>query len=191
MSLNLLSKAFSRSCRVSTARNGVRFASYQPLADSKAYPFSKQVIVPHVEPSSIPPKEAPLNLLGRLNHQLKFSSESRKFYPLFSRRGPIKSRIPPSSVISVTYYTNPEKTHTATFAGVLIGVRRRNNDISIRLRNVIMRLGVEQIFSLGSGLIKDIQVLKRGKMHRSKIYWVRDQPKALQKMASGIQSRNK
>lgn len=54
-----------------------------------------------------------------------------------------------------------------------------------------MKLGVEQIFSLGSGLVKDIQVLKRGKMHRSKIYWVRNQPKALQKMASGIQSRKK
>ncbi|EIM19227.1 hypothetical protein E3Q22_00513 [Wallemia mellicola] len=190
MSLKLLASSFSRSCRVSN-NIGLRFASYQPLGDAKSFPFSKQLLVPHIEPSSIPPKDAPLNTLGRFNHQLKYSSESSKFYPLFSRRGPIKSRIPPSSVITVTYYTNPEKTHTATFAGVLIGIRRRNNDVTIRLRNVIMKLGVEQIFSLGSGLVKDIQVLKRGKMHRSKIYWVRNQPKALQKMASGIQSRKK
>ena len=159
------------------------------MIESKTnYLFSKQAILPQVLPSSIPPKEAPLNMLGRLNHQLKYSSESAKFYPLFARRGPVKGRIPPSSVLTVTYFTNGQKTHLATFAGVLIGVRRRGADISIRLRNVIMKTGVEQTFNLGSGLIKDIKVLKRGKMHRSKLYWVRKQPKALAKMASGIQS---
>lgn len=61
----------------------------------------------------------------------------------------------------------------------MIAVRRRGIDTSFRLRTVISRVGVEQVFRLFSPNIKAIRVLHRGAVRgkpykRAKLYFTRE-----------------
>ena len=61
----------------------------------------------------------------------------------------------------------------------MIAVRRRGIDTAFRLRTVIGRLGVEQVFRLFSPNIKALRVLHRGAVRgrpykKAKLYFTRD-----------------
>jgi len=60
----------------------------------------------------------------------------------------------------------------------MIAVRRAGIDTAFRLRTVVTRVGVEQLFKLYSPLIKVIRVLHRGALRgkryrRAKLYYTR------------------
>lgn len=61
----------------------------------------------------------------------------------------------------------------------MIAVRRRGIDTSFRLRTVVGRVGVEQVFKLFAPNIKAIRVLHRGavrgrRYRRAKLYFTRE-----------------
>jgi large subunit ribosomal protein L19 len=74
------------------------------------------------------------------------------------------------------------------FTGVLIAVRRRGQDTSFRLRNVIQRTGVEMQFFANSPSLKEIKVVRTppgGRMRRAKLFYLRDSPDKMSMLAGG------
>jgi large subunit ribosomal protein L19 len=113
---------------------------------------------------------------------------------LFSRRHP--NRIKAGSVLSVVSYNNASRTHTSTFSGVLMGIRRRGVDTGFTLRNIVNKTGVEMHFKVCSPMVKDIQVVKRalkGKNvgglrdpRRAKVNYLRDRPQMMTQIAAAV-----
>lgn len=96
---------------------------------------------------------------------------------LFSRTNP--KGIKPGSIVLVESLNGPGESTSSTFMGVCIAIRRKGIDTNFTLRNLVMRVGVEQRYSLFSPLIKSIKVLQNPsdiKFRRAKLFYLRDQP---------------
>ncbi|KAI9473613.1 MAG: 50S ribosomal protein L19 [Benjaminiella poitrasii] len=96
---------------------------------------------------------------------------------LFDRHNP--QAIRPGSIVLVETFNGPGETTTSTFMGVCIAIRRKGIDTNFTLRNIVMRVGVEQRYSLYSPLLKSIKVLQKPsdiKFRRAKLYYLRDNP---------------
>lgn len=64
---------------------------------------------------------------------------------------------------------------TQTFEGlVLCRKHGREAGATITVRNVISGVGVERIFPLHSPLIDKIEIVKKGKARRAKLYYLRE-----------------
>ncbi len=66
-----------------------------------------------------------------------------------------------------------EKERIQAFQGVVIGRRKGTTNASFTVRKVSYGVGVERIFPLHSPLIDKIEVVSRGRVRRSKIYYLR------------------
>ena len=68
-----------------------------------------------------------------------------------------------------------DKERVQTFEGVVLA-RKHGKGISatITIRKVIAGIGVEKIFPIHSPTIEKIEVLKRGKVRRAKLYYLRE-----------------
>ncbi|KAI7859755.1 50S ribosomal protein L19 [Circinella umbellata] len=96
---------------------------------------------------------------------------------LFSRKN--AEGVRPGSVVLVETFNGPGEKTTSTFMGVCIAIRRKGIDTSFTLRNIVMRVGVEQRFSLYSPLVKNVKVLQKPselRIRRAKLFYLRDQP---------------
>jgi len=67
-----------------------------------------------------------------------------------------------------------DKTRIQTFEGVVI--RKRNGAIrsNFTVRKISYGIGVERIFPTHSPFIEKLEVLKRGKVRRAKLYYLRN-----------------
>lgn len=171
-------------------------------APAAAYPYATNAQL-FPAPAARPVRRD--SLLRTLNaHLTAQHPRGPEFLRLFGRRD--KQRLLPGSVLTVTSYStaptpaNPSPP-TTVFSGVLIALRRRHQgtDLSIRLRNLVGRTGVEMSFKVLSPLVKDIHVVARAEKsgpptvakdgkegprrkpalraaRRAKMYFVRDQP---------------
>jgi large subunit ribosomal protein L19 len=90
-----------------------------------------------------------------------------------------KTCLPIGSVLEVeTWDDYPKNTTFQSFSGHMIAIRRRGIDTSFRLRTVISRLGVEQVFKVFAPNIKALRVLHRGAVRgkrykRAKLFFTR------------------
>jgi len=66
-----------------------------------------------------------------------------------------------------------EKERIQAFQGVVISKRRRGAGTTFIVRKVSYGVGVERVFLLHSPIIDKIEVVSRGKVRRSKIYYLR------------------
>ena len=60
------------------------------------------------------------------------------------------------------------------YEGVVIARRNGGINETITVRRVFQGVGVERVFLLHSPRIETIQVLRRGKVRRAKLYYLRD-----------------
>ncbi len=68
-----------------------------------------------------------------------------------------------------------EKTRIQNFEGVCIAVKGEGTGKTFTVRKIgANNVGVERIFPLYSDSIKDIKVLRRGRVRRAKLYYLRD-----------------
>lgn len=68
-----------------------------------------------------------------------------------------------------------EKVHATPFEGIVISIRGKNNDRTFTVRkNASQGVAVERIFPLNSPIIEKIDVIKKGKVRRAKIYYLRN-----------------
>lgn len=143
----------------------------------KPYPFSKTALV-HPETGSIHPPglKAGKGLMPYLHKTLPSPEKRELLNNLFSRSSP--NQLVPGSVVSVTMDQAPGQ-----FSGILLGIRRRGPDTSFVVRNIIQRVGVEMQFFVNSPLLQDIKVLQKAKMRRAKLFYLRDSPQKMSRMA--------
>lgn len=68
-----------------------------------------------------------------------------------------------------------DKERVQTFEGIIIA-RKHGKGISatITVRKVISGIGVEKIFPIHSSIIEKIEILKRGRVRRAKLYYLRE-----------------
>jgi len=67
-----------------------------------------------------------------------------------------------------------EKERTQAFEGVCISRSRGGNRGSITVRKMSFGQGVERIFPLSSPRIEKIEVVQRGRVRRSRLFYLRD-----------------
>jgi len=71
--------------------------------------------------------------------------------------------------------TEGEKERIQIFEGLIISLNAGHNaDKTFSVRKVVEGVGVEKIFPLYSSIIEKIEVVKQGKVRRSKLYYMRD-----------------
>ena len=66
------------------------------------------------------------------------------------------------------------KTRIQAFEGVVIRLRRRALQSTFTVRKVSFGYGVERIFPLYSPSIDSVERLRRGRVRRAKLYYLRD-----------------
>jgi large subunit ribosomal protein L19 len=67
-----------------------------------------------------------------------------------------------------------EKERIQAFEGVVISRRGRLASATFTVRRVSFGIGVERIFPVHSPMIAQIEVLRRGQVRRSKLYYLRE-----------------
>ncbi|MEE8349208.1 MAG: 50S ribosomal protein L19 [Acidobacteriota bacterium] len=67
-----------------------------------------------------------------------------------------------------------EKFRVQAFEGVVIAIRKKGLGSTFTVRKVSFGYGVERIFPLYSPTIETIEVVKRGRVRRAKLYYLRE-----------------
>ena len=67
-----------------------------------------------------------------------------------------------------------EKERIQVFRGDVIGKRGSGIKASFTVRKISFGIGVERIFPLHSRMIRKVEVVRKGKVRRAKLYYLRD-----------------
>ena len=67
-----------------------------------------------------------------------------------------------------------ERERSQTFEGVVIRMRRTSSGANFTLRKVFQGVGVERTFPLHSPRLEKVEVVRRGKVRRAKLYYLRN-----------------
>ncbi len=67
-----------------------------------------------------------------------------------------------------------DKSRIQVFEGVVIAIKRKGLSSTFTVRKVSVGYGVERIFPLYSPTIQTIEVVKRGRVRRAKLYYLRE-----------------
>jgi large subunit ribosomal protein L19 len=60
------------------------------------------------------------------------------------------------------------------FEGTIIAMRNGSINETITVRRVFQGVGVERVFMIHSPVVANIQIIRRGKVRRAKLYYLRD-----------------
>ena len=66
-----------------------------------------------------------------------------------------------------------ERERTQSFQGAVIKVRRGGTGASFTVRRVAYGIGVERSFLFHSPMVEKVEVVRQGKVHRAKLYYLR------------------
>ncbi len=66
-----------------------------------------------------------------------------------------------------------EREQRQLFQGVVIRIRRSGPGSSFTVRRVAYGIGVERTFPLYSPLVESVEIVRRGKVRRAKLYYLR------------------
>lgn len=80
----------------------------------------------------------------------------------------------PGDTIRVQYLVREgDKERTQAFEGVCIARRGSGLGETFMVRKVSAGIGVERIFPLHSPFVKEVKVIRRGRVRRAKLYYLR------------------
>ncbi|ACA99035.1 MULTISPECIES: 50S ribosomal protein L19 [Cyanophyceae] len=66
------------------------------------------------------------------------------------------------------------KERVQPYEGTVIAMRNGGINETITVRKIFQGIGVERVFLLHSPLVDNIKVIRRGKVRRAKLYYLRD-----------------
>jgi large subunit ribosomal protein L19 len=66
------------------------------------------------------------------------------------------------------------KERTQPYEGIVIAKRNGGINATITVRKIFQGVGVERVFLLHSPRIESVKVIRRGKVRRAKLYYLRD-----------------
>ena len=66
------------------------------------------------------------------------------------------------------------KQRVQPYQGIVIAQRRAGLHSTITVRRIFQGVGIERIFSIHSPVLQNIEVIKRAKVRRAKLYYLRD-----------------
>lgn len=66
------------------------------------------------------------------------------------------------------------KERVQPYEGTVIAMRNGGINETITVRKIFQGIGVERVFLLHSPLVDNIKVMRRGKVRRAKLYYLRD-----------------
>lgn len=66
------------------------------------------------------------------------------------------------------------KERTQPYEGTVIAMRGSGINSAITVRRIFQGVGVERVFLVHSPRITDIKIMRRGKVRRAKLYYLRD-----------------
>lgn len=66
-----------------------------------------------------------------------------------------------------------DRERTQVFEGNVIARRGKNTRETVTVRKLSYGVGVERVFPVYSPIVQDIKVIRRGKVRRSKLYYIR------------------
>jgi large subunit ribosomal protein L19 len=90
---------------------------------------------------------------------------------LISRRSP--DRLRAGDIIRVKRKFMESSNRILQFTGICMAINRRGLGSSLIVRSVIDRVGVEQTFPVFSPLITQMDIVKRGRFRKAKLYFLR------------------
>ncbi len=67
-----------------------------------------------------------------------------------------------------------QKERTQAFEGICIKRKRAGHASTVTVRKISFQKGVERVFPLSSPRIEKIEVMQRGRVRRSKLYYLRE-----------------
>jgi large subunit ribosomal protein L19 len=89
----------------------------------------------------------------------------------------INAQIPeisPGDIVRVGLKTvEGDKDRIQYFQGMVLGIKKGVDGGSFTVRRVFLGIGVERTFSFQSPLVQSVEVLRRGKVRRAKLYYMR------------------
>ncbi len=88
-------------------------------------------------------------------------------------RGDIPGFMPGDTIKVHARIREGEKERIQVFQGVVIRKRNGNTGATFTVRKVSYGIGVERIFPFHSPLIDKVEVVSRGKVRRSRLYYLR------------------
>ncbi len=94
------------------------------------------------------------------------------------KKNQINKDIPEIATGNTVRVTEKVNGKTQSFEGLVIAKKHGNTASStITVRKVIDKVGTEKIFPLHSPAIEKIEVLKKGRSRKAKIYYIKDKSK--------------
>ena len=85
----------------------------------------------------------------------------------------IQAFAPGDTVKVSTKVVEGDRERTQVFQGVVIKVRHGGAGASFTVRRVAYGVGVERTFLLNSPLVEKVEIVRHGKVHRAKLYYLR------------------
>src|SRR5439155_17453984 len=111
-----------------------------------------------------PPMEISMNLIQQLEKEQFDKLAASKEIPDFA---------PGDTVIVNVKVVEGERTRVQAYEGVCIGRSGRGINESFTVRKISYGEGVERVFPLLSPMIDSIKLVRRGKVRRAKLYYLR------------------
>ncbi|MEG8098935.1 50S ribosomal protein L19 [Candidatus Liberibacter brunswickensis] len=106
-----------------------------------------------------------MNIIDELDHKEMARIESKRAIPKFSSG---------DTICVKTIIVEGDKTRTQSYEGICIACSGRGINKNFTVRKISYGEGMNRLFPLYSPMIQDITVIRRGKVRRSKLYYLQE-----------------
>ncbi|MEJ8474923.1 50S ribosomal protein L19 [Roseibium algae] len=106
-----------------------------------------------------------MNLIAQLDAEEMAKIESKRTLPEFSPGDTVKVNV---------RVTEGTRTRTQAYEGVCIARSGGGINESFTVRKISYGEGVERVFPIFSPMLEGVEVIRRGKVRRAKLYYLRD-----------------
>lgn len=123
-----------------------------------------------------------MNIIEQLNAEEMAKIEAQRKLPEFS---------PGDTVRVLVKVTEGNRTRTQAYEGVCIARSGGGINESFTVRKISYGEGVERVFPIFSPMLEGVEVVRRGKVRRAKLYYLRDRRGKSARITENTNARSK